>query len=147
MQLMEIIGNQLESNREINPQTGCWNWKLGKTLAGYGQIYIGSNPFYVHRVSAAIHLGFDLNSDLIVCHTCDNPSCFNPGHLYVGTDKTNQEDRAEKITHCINGHEFTSENTYIATNAKYPKRQCRRCKADREKQRREKLASFLKTEN
>jgi hypothetical protein len=122
--------------REIDPTTGCWLWTRGKTTAGYGVIYDGSIPHYVHRVSGILFL--DLKEDEYTCHKniCPNKHCFNPDHLYPGNDKSNQEDRAEKINHCIAGHPFTEQNTYWARNAKYPKRQCRECKARREAERR-----------
>ena len=98
-----------------------------------GEICFDYKTWYVHRISAVYNLGLDIEDETeLVCHKCNNPSCFNPNHIYLGSDKTNQKDRADSITHCKHGHEFTPENTYIATNGKYPKRQCRRCKADRQ---------------
>lgn len=133
---MDII-SELHGSKEINPITGCWLWKGGKTTAGYGEICYDRRTYYVHRVSAKHYL--DAEDWHIICHRtiCPNKHCFNPDHLYLGNDKTNGEDRASLITHCRNGHEFNLNNTYIALNAKYPKRQCRKCKAIRESQRRE----------
>ena len=31
-----------------------------------------------------------------VCHTCDNPCCVNPEHLFVGTRQDNVDDRERK---------------------------------------------------
>lgn len=130
------LKEKLLAGKELDPTTGCWLWKFGKTTAGYGVIFFNGNQYYVHRLSARFFLG--LENDEYACHKneCPNKHCFNPEHLYPGNDKTNQEDRAEEITHCVAGHEFTSNNTYIARNAKFPKRQCRECKARREKERR-----------
>lgn len=135
---MGIIEILLEG-REINKDTNCWEWRWGKTTAGYGEIYYEGKTRYVHRVSAIVWLGFDIKSKLLICHLCNNPRCFNPEHLYIGDDKENHEDRAALITHCANGHEFTTRNTYYAMNSKYPKRQCRKCKAIRESERRQRL--------
>jgi hypothetical protein len=53
----------------------------------------------------------------------------NPDHPTIQEIRKNQ-------THCINGHELTSDNTYIPSNRKFPYRQCRKCKAIREAERR-----------
>lgn len=131
---------QILDNNKVVSLDGCFIWPGSKTAAGYGQVWLGKSTYYVHRLSASIYLNLNLHDeDILVCHRtiCKNSNCWNPEHLYLGDDKTNGEDRASLITHCINGHEFTPENTYIAMNARYPKRQCRKCKAIRESQRRE----------
>lgn len=133
------IFDVLSHGKDISPITGCWIWKWGKTTEGYGEIFFNGKTQYVHRVSAFIYLNFDLDPWKSVCHKCNNPSCFNPEHLYIGDDKTNGEDRAKKITHCKHGHALIPGNVYYAKNSKYPKRQCRRCKANREYDRRRRL--------
>lgn len=69
------------------------------------------------------------------CHHCDNTSCCNLKHLYVGDRHTNMQDcvsrgrnpQANK-THCPNGHEYTVANTYIHSVSG---RQCRLCQRSR----------------
>jgi hypothetical protein len=74
-------------------------------------------------VAAVLWMGFDLADERKVLHHCDNPKCFNPGHLYIGTDADNSRDCTDRgrqyqqrKTHCANGHEFTPDNTHFKKN-------------------------------
>jgi hypothetical protein len=58
-------------SKEIDPETECWIWKGGKTNAGNGELRVGTEVLYVHRVSAELHLGFDPTAGLFVLHHCD----------------------------------------------------------------------------
>jgi len=57
---------------------------------------IDGKNYMVHRISAWIFKDFDLNGKLIVCHRCDNPTCFNPEHLFIGTNTDNVQDMLSK---------------------------------------------------
>jgi len=74
---------------------GCIDWAACKTRDGYGQFGIGRSVFRAHRIAYLLHHGID-PSELLVLHTCDNPSCCNPEHFFLGTDFDNNRDRAEK---------------------------------------------------
>jgi hypothetical protein len=70
---------------------GCWEWIGTKIKSGYGHISIKSKLYLAHRLSYEIHHGvFDKKLDVL--HRCDNPSCVNPDHLWLGTDKDNSLD-------------------------------------------------------
>lgn len=73
----------------------CWEWISSKNRKGYGKFWLKTKPYYAHRISYLIYRG-SLPYDLFVCHTCDNPSCVNPTHLYLGTAKDNYQDMKDK---------------------------------------------------
>jgi len=79
-----------------DPETGCWFWTGAKTSSGYGTIGFNSEKHYTHRLMHKIHNGFLSDDEPFVCHTCDNPSCINPDHLWSGDHRDNMKDAAEK---------------------------------------------------
>jgi len=72
----------------------CWNW-LGRTTDGYGHMSINGKEVLSHRLAYQFSVGL-IPSGLAVLHTCDNPSCCNPKHLWLGTRADNNKDRALK---------------------------------------------------
>ena len=76
---------------------GCWVWTGTCDRAGYG-LFRKSNGsrdssarVAAHRYSYEISKG-SIPDGLHVCHSCDNPSCVNPDHLWVGTASDNMQD-------------------------------------------------------
>jgi HNH endonuclease len=77
-----------------NKKTGCWEW-IGTKKRGYGYMKINGKDKAIHRLLYERYKGKIL-SEMNVCHTCDNPSCCNPDHLWLGTQTQNIHDCVEK---------------------------------------------------
>jgi len=80
---------------EIKDLTQCWNYKEYK-LRGYGQFNLKTKiKVRAPRFVYCIYYG-SFDETLQVCHTCDNPTCCNPFHLWLGTSKENSDDKYRK---------------------------------------------------
>lgn len=79
---------------KVEKSEGCWNWMARKTPQGYGRISVGNVNKLAHRVAFELMVGPIGN--LHVLHRCDNPSCVNPAHLWLGTNADNVADKVSK---------------------------------------------------
>lgn len=124
---------------KVNKTDGCWEWTGATTHNGYGSFTVDGRGVRAHRYSWRLHYGDDPGR-MLVCHTCDNPKCVRPDHLFLGTTVQNERDKVAKgrhneqqKTHCPRGHEYTPENTYVRPDR--PNRMCRQCRAESERKR------------
>lgn len=72
----------------------CLEWQAG-LQNGYGRVCIGKMTFKAHRIAYFIWTGVD-PGDKLTCHTCDNPKCIRPSHLFTGTNQENIQDASRK---------------------------------------------------
>ena len=94
----------LWSKIDVKTEDECWNWKGYKNEGGYGRTWINDCGYYAHRViydlvyPNIITLSAPKNTDEtgFILHTCDNPSCCNPKHLWVGNCIENIADKVKK---------------------------------------------------
>ena len=79
------------------PKEGCWEWKAAKSPKGYGLIRRSGVRALVqsHRLSWMLFNG-RIPDGLCVLHKCDNTSCVNPDHLFLGTHRDNAIDKSIK---------------------------------------------------
>jgi hypothetical protein len=94
---MKSIEERFWEKVDIGNVNDCWEWIASKRT-GYGQFGIykrRKSPFPAHRVSYELHFGL-IPEGTLVCHSCDNPACVNPNHLFLGKDLDNARDRDQK---------------------------------------------------
>lgn len=87
-----------EKAKEVN--SGCWEWQASRNKKGYGNFYLSvghskDKHCLAHRMSWILTYG-EIPDGLQVLHDCDNPSCVNPEHLFLGTNDDNVQDKIQK---------------------------------------------------
>lgn len=93
------IAERFWAKVDIRGLDECWEWTGAKTGCGYGQIRVsqrGSPMMPAHRLSWELYNKQEIPGGLLVCHSCDNPGCVNPAHLFLGTGSDNKQDSLRK---------------------------------------------------
>lgn len=91
----------------IVDSNACWEWQGSKTAAGYGLLTIKYKNYYAHILAWELSNNQKAPKGSHICHTCDNPSCCNPKHLFLGNAKINRQDAIEKGRD-VRGEQHTS---------------------------------------
>ena len=98
MQLSDYDICRFNSNVLKLTDEDCWEFKGGIQKLGYGTVTIRNKhkvTYYAHRVAYFLANGeFDESKNVL--HRCDNRSCCNPGHLFLGTHQDNMADKVAK---------------------------------------------------
>lgn len=130
---------EYQMSKIIVTNDGCWYWDGAKNSRGYSSICYKRRVWTGHRLTYTLLVG-QIPDGLIIdhqCHTaecglgdfCKHRACINPAHVKPATHKENYA-RGNRLhtqrtqTHCLNNHEFTTENTYIKPDGT---RRCRTC--------------------
>ncbi len=94
------LAERFWSKVAITDEAQCWEWQGMLTKAGYGYFNAGRKvTVLAHRHSYMLTHGTALGQEIKVCHSCDNPRCVNPSHLWLGDDKANFDDMVSKGRH------------------------------------------------
>lgn len=85
---------------EVMP-SGCWHWTGSRNRDGYGKIFIGSHADNSRQWLTAnrmmwIMVNGPIADDMEACHSCDNPPCVNPDHIFAAPHLVNMRDSIEK---------------------------------------------------
>lgn len=116
---------------EVGGPDKCWRWTGGThPKSGYGRwnLYHDGRQggYQAHQVALFITTGPAPDGKPFACHSCDNPPCCNPQHLFWGSNSDNQQDAVSKGRHAYGerhpNHKLTTEQAlFIQQSSLSPK--------------------------
>jgi hypothetical protein len=129
------LSEKLWRRIHVVPQTGCWLWTGSINRDGYGLIWsktkggCGKKGRVAHRVFYEI-LKEAIPRETEIDHLCRIRNCCNPDHLEAVShrenfDRSTARKGLSRKTHCIRGHEYNPQNTYLSPKGV---RACRICR-------------------
>lgn len=95
---MAALSARIEALSIPEPNSGCWLWLAQLNHLGYGKIMVSPRKMSAHRASWMAFRG-SIPEGAMVLHTCDNRSCVNPDHLFLGDQSANMIDMWRKKRH------------------------------------------------
>lgn len=103
----------------IGEEDDCWPWQLSTRGAGYGSFKLNGKRLVAHRMAWVFTYGSP--GDFCVLHSCDNPPCCNPKHLFLGTDADNMVDAMKKLRHAYGErhHSILTEEIVLKARQEY----------------------------
>lgn len=111
----------------------CWPWLGSVVRQGRGTIWLNGKTTLASHLSLALVNRPRPFEMAMACHSCDQPNCVNPSHLWWGTNRQNILDASSKgrlsgqqLTHCKKGHSLEGDNVRITPTGQ---RSCKKCQA------------------
>lgn len=116
---------------KVEKTDDCWLWIAGTDKNGYGLIKLDGRSLRAHRISWMLKNNQLIPNQMFVCHSCDNPSCVNPAHLWLGTAQDNARDRDVKGRHGFGrvGATYRGQDHHQAKLTKEAVLEIRSCKS------------------
>ena len=112
------------------PGIDCWLWIGATKLSGYGNFSFRGRTIGAHVAAYSIFRG-NVPQGAVVCHRCDNPSCVNPDHLFIGSQSENMNDMRRKGRAAIVNFHGEKNPMYGRSHTDETKAKLRKAKAGR----------------
>lgn len=130
-ELTESVLSRFYAKFERGDDSCCWPWVAAKSNSGYGRFYISKGRMVTAtRLAWMIANQKDWPEDRLACHTCDNPICVNPSHIWAGTLRENAIDSIQKGRQprvlkefCSRGHDIRGQDRLSPSS----QHRCREC--------------------
>lgn len=106
----------LETMLEKTELDDCEIWHGSKDAKGYGRKTVRGTTCRLSRLVLTKKLGRPIRPGYLACHSCNNPACFKPDHLYEGTNSDNMKDRVASGHHPVgmktSGHKLNDSDVF-----------------------------------